>query len=228
MITMEQAEDLSKLEPYGIANPMPTFALKGAVVSDIASLTGKHTRFTLRVGDQIFTALWFSRERTSIDLYVGDVVDVAFQMSINDFRGRKSVQLIVKDIVLSNKDEEICDFDRSEYSRIINGDSFKREDGYMPSRDDFAKVYLYLKRRNDQTRDERTGVREIIKAFAGKLGYVKVKLVLDILAQAGLIEMEKSLHCEDNLHIALNFVRSKTDLEKIPMCMKLKMQMEKA
>jgi len=228
MITMEQAEDLSKLEPYGIANPMPIFALRSAVISDITSLTGKHTRFTLRIGEQLFTALWFSRERTSIDLYVGDVVDVAFQMSINDFRGRKSVQLIVKDIMLSNREEEILDFDRSEYARIIGGGSFKREDGYMPTRDDFAKVYLYLKRRNDQSRDERIGVREIIKAFSGKLGYVKVKLILDILAQAGLINMEKSLHCEDNLHIALNFVRSKTDLEQIPMCVKLKTQMEKA
>lgn len=227
MITMEQAEDLSKLEPYGIANPMPTFALRSAVISDITSLTGKHTRFTLRCGDQIYTALWFSRARTSIDLYIGDTVDVAFQMSINDFRGRKSVQLIIKDMMLSNPQEEISDFERAEFARIMGGASFKREDGYMPARDDFAKVYLYLKRRCDTGRDDRMGVREILKAFAYKLGYVKVKIILEILADGGLITMEKSPQCDDNLHITLNFVRSKTDLEKIPTCIRLKMQMEK-
>lgn len=228
MITMEQAEDLSRLEPYGIANPMPTFVLRSSVISDITSLTGKHTRFTLRCGENVYTALWFSRVRTSIDLYVGDVVDVAFQMSINDFRGRKSVQLIVKDMMLSNKEEEISDFDKAEFTRIMNGGSFKREDGYMPARDDFAKVYLYLKRRCDQLRDDRMGVREIIKVFAGKIGYVKTKLILEILADGGLITMEKSAQCDDNIHITVNFVRSKTDLEKIPTCVRLKMQMEKA
>jgi len=228
MITMEQAEDLSRLEPYGIANPMPTFALRSAVISDITSLTGKHTRFTLRCGDNIYTALWFSRARTSIDFYVGDVVDVAFQMSINDFRGRKSVQLIVKDMMLSNPDEEISDADKAEFTRIMNGGAFRRDDGYMPARDDFAKVYLYLKRRCDQVRDDRMGVREIIKAFCGKLGYVKVKLILEILADGGLITMEKAPQCDDNIHITINFVRSKTDLEKIPTCVRLKMQMEKA
>lgn len=228
MITMEQAEDLSKLEPYGIANPMPVLALRQAVISDVTSLTGKHTRFTLRCDDKIFTALWFSRSRESVDLYVGDTVDVAFQMSINDFRGRKSVQLIVKDMMLSNPEEEISDFDRSEFARVIAGDSFKRDDGYMPTRDDFAKVYLYLKRRCDQIKDDRLGVREILKAFGYKLGYVKTKIILEILADGGLITMDRSPLCDDNMHIALNFVRSKTDLEKVPACVRLKMQMEKS
>lgn len=226
-ITIEQAEDLSRLEPYGISNPTPVFAVRGAVISDISPLSGKHTKFTLRMGDSTFTALWFSKNRNSIDLYVKDTVDMAFQMSVNEFRGRKSVQLIVKDMVLSNPAEEISAFERAEFKRVMGGGTHKREDGYMPGRDDFAKVYLYLKRRGDYSRDERTGVREIVRALENKLSYVKVKLILEILEESGLISIERSPECEDNLKITVNFVRGKADLEGSPTCMRIRSRMEK-
>ena len=72
------------------------------------------------------------------------------------------------------------------------------------------------------------GVREILKAFSYKLGYVKVKIILEILSDGGLITMERSPGCDDNMHISINFVRSKTDLEKVPTCVRLKMQIEKS
>ena len=70
-------------------------------------------------------------------------------------------------------------------------------------------------------------MREIVRALENKLSYVKVKLILEILEESGLISIERSPECEDNLKITVNFVRGKADLEGSPTCMRIRSRMEK-
>lgn len=103
-ITMELARELSFMEPYGVANPMPTFVLYDALVADVVSVgAGKHTRLTLRVGASPVTAMCFRCTASELDLYPGDRVDVMFGLDINDFMNQRSLQMIVKDIRLTKR-----------------------------------------------------------------------------------------------------------------------------
>ena len=76
-------------------------------------------------------------------------------------------------------------------------------------------------------RDDLIGMREILKSLGYKMNFVKVCIALEILADGGLIHLERHGDCFENLCISLNFVRGKTDLERVPACIRIKSQIEK-
>lgn len=61
--------------------------------------SGKHLRLRLQAPDGTpVQAIFFSAGRLSAKLRPGDRVDAAFTPQINEFRGRRSVQLLVTDV----------------------------------------------------------------------------------------------------------------------------------
>jgi single-stranded-DNA-specific exonuclease len=91
---------LAGLEPCGYANPQPVFASAGleVVSARLVGADGKHLKLTVRD----------PRTRTSMDAiafrmgeWYGNLpgrIDLAYAVEINEFNGRKSLQLNVKDI----------------------------------------------------------------------------------------------------------------------------------
>jgi single-stranded-DNA-specific exonuclease len=89
---LRAAEELSLLEPYGMANPQPIFAVRG-VTLDSTGLTksGEHARLTWRQDRQTRTTfVWGQPELAKTP--TGGVYDVAFQMEINEYQGRREVK----------------------------------------------------------------------------------------------------------------------------------------
>ncbi len=120
-IGLELAGELLSLEPFGTANPQPVFISRRMTVTDIQALSGgKHTKITVKPdvnGLLSYTALYFGKETASLEFGVGDVVDIVYNLDINEFRGRSSIQLMVKEIFLRR---------------------------YVPVRDDFVKLYRFI------------------------------------------------------------------------------------
>ncbi len=91
---------LAELEPCGYANPQPTFASRGLEVisARLVGAEGKHLKLTVRE----------PRSRVAVDAiafrlgeWYGNLparVDLAYALEINEYNGRKSLQLNVKDI----------------------------------------------------------------------------------------------------------------------------------
>ena len=91
---------LAELEPCGYANPQPTFASRGLEVisARVVGAEGKHLKLTVRE----------PRSRVAVDAiafrlgeWYGNLparVDLAYALEINEYNGRKSLQLNVKDI----------------------------------------------------------------------------------------------------------------------------------
>lgn len=98
-IDLELVEEISKLEPFGAANPSPIFSLKNLKIKE-KRLMGEnkdHLRLTsLAGGTTEFNCIWW--QRGDISLVNGDTFDVAFHPQKNEFNGNVSVQLIVDDI----------------------------------------------------------------------------------------------------------------------------------
>lgn len=171
-ISQRLAQELYLLEPFGTHNAQPVFETDRLIISDIASLSGgKHTKFTLRAPgyDVEFTALYFGVPTAEFEFQIGDAVDVAYNLDINEFRGRKSVQLLVRDIRRTVADETLL-------------------------REDFAVLYRYLK---TKIQPYKAAVTEISVAVG--FSEEKVALMLDVFAELSILKLYRGERFEITL-----------------------------
>ena len=228
-ISLDTAESLALLEPYGIANPTPLFMLRGATLRSIMQLGDKHTKLIVEKDGISLTALRFGKSRAELEYYAGDKVDLLFNIGINEFRGVISVQMILKAIRLSEGEMTISDTERRRYEEILQGAAIEKSEDVLPSRDDIAPVYLWFKRHYGNTRDDMTGVRELLSEFASnsRIHYVKLRMILKILDECGIVGIDYSGDNGENLRYTVNYVKNKVDTEKAPTYTKLKQQIKK-
>lgn len=101
-IKPEFVKQLRKLEPFGEGNKMPLFAYKGLKINSIRALTeGKHLKLTLRDDNIIIDAIGFNMGSLVNDYLIGDKIDVVGVLEINEYNGRETVQINLKDIMKS-------------------------------------------------------------------------------------------------------------------------------
>lgn len=87
-----------KLQPFGVGFEIPSFLLKSCLVSEKKVLRGGHMRLQVKQSRSTQTALLFSPPNYAMDIAEGDMVDMIVEIQWNYFSGRKSLQLLVKDI----------------------------------------------------------------------------------------------------------------------------------
>jgi len=108
-INQELYQTLELFEPFGIGNRRPVFAGKQVQVVDwrIVGRDEKHLKMRVRENsgqgaNSILDAIYFNGAEQAKDLDLTQPIDVAFQIDENEWNGRKSLQLMVKDIILSS------------------------------------------------------------------------------------------------------------------------------
>lgn len=197
-ITLEQANELYCLEPFGVSNPVPVFVLRNVLLYDTALVGGgKHTRLTLKIGQNYINAMCFRVSLSELDLYPGDIVDVMFSLDVNEFRDQKTVQLIVKDVRLSEERVREEKAERELYKALIknrNGDGIDKISlrAVVPTREDFAAVYNILRRelRVEHEVFSIRALRHLMKNGGVMMGYVKLRLILDVFDELKLLGVE--------------------------------------
>ena len=102
-VTLENAQMISKLEPFGMGNEKPVFAMANAQVANIAAvgMDNKHLRLRINKNNQMINCIGFGMGEYASILRSGDTINLAFQMDINTYQGNESVQLILKDLKMS-------------------------------------------------------------------------------------------------------------------------------
>ncbi len=100
LLTLQNVEALDSLEPYGPGNPQPVLCMRDMTVENCAALSeGKHTKLWLSRGGSVFEAVFFSKSPEALGVRTGGRCDAAFTPQINEFRGRRTVQLCLCDYV---------------------------------------------------------------------------------------------------------------------------------
>lgn len=90
-------ENLQSLEPTGIANETPVFMSRDVqVLNNKATKDGKHLQMEVTDGVHGYKCIGFGLGEWAGLLPLR--VDVAYQLSINEWRGRRTIQLMVRDI----------------------------------------------------------------------------------------------------------------------------------
>ncbi|MDB8793775.1 single-stranded-DNA-specific exonuclease RecJ [Romboutsia sp. 1001216sp1] len=101
-ISLELVEELHKLEPYGLNNPNPRFIVRDAILKSIITMgkNKQHIKFTIEK-EKSYECIGFNMAYLKERYMPGDKVDVLFQLDENNFMGRRSIQLLLKDIRMS-------------------------------------------------------------------------------------------------------------------------------
>ena len=99
-VTLENAALISRLEPFGMCNEKPIFAIASAEVSAVSAVgaDNKHLRLRIAKNGLFLNCIGFGMGEFAATLAKGDTIHIAFQIDINSYQGTDSVQLIIKDI----------------------------------------------------------------------------------------------------------------------------------
>lgn len=98
-ISVRDVAELKLLEPFGEANKTPLFLLKNLKIHSIRALSeGKHLKLSLKDDNYWIDAIGFNLGHLSEEYRIGDKVDVVGTLEINQYNGRESIQINLKDI----------------------------------------------------------------------------------------------------------------------------------
>lgn len=101
-INLKYAEDLKKLEPFGMGNPQPLFIIKDALIKESHSFSlAKHMRLNLVKEGVSLEAVGFNMGNFANSLKPGQKIFLLCSVDINEFRGNKKIQAKIKDIRLT-------------------------------------------------------------------------------------------------------------------------------
>jgi len=101
-IDFSLCELIDRYEPFGHENPRPLFICENVEIVSVTQMgdSGDHLRLVVRQGRYHLTALRFRVEDRERDIYrAGEKVDILFKISINEFRGEKSVRLLLEKVI---------------------------------------------------------------------------------------------------------------------------------
>lgn len=216
-LDLKLANELYMLEPYGQSNPVPCFMISALEVKEIYPLKeGKHIKLILSDGKNSVTALFFGMKYSEFEFSRGETVDVLATLELNEYMGRTSVQLHIKDMRASDAAETVLEREQSIYVKAKDGGGFPAK--MLPRREDFAAVYRYLKSTDDLCEDMRYShiLSQAQRLLAGKsdengLSYIKLRAILDIMSELALIEYTP---CDaESCRVRVNRQSTKVDLE---------------
>ncbi len=211
LLTLPNVEHLSALEPCGNGCPKPVLMMEQLQIERLQSVgNGKHLRLRLRQGRYSINAIYFSATAQSASICQGDLVDVAFNPQVNEFRGEKSVQMNILDIRPSCK--AACSPELGCYASLHAGTQLPSgAAALLPDRTTLATVWRYLAASGSDTIEESPIClcRKIVRWSNSPLSLGCLMTCLDIFADVGLLQ---ALRLHKYISIRLTPGTQKADL----------------
>lgn len=108
-LTFQLWEEIQHMSPFGLGNPEPVFMSKAIVVNwrNVGS-EGRHLKLTLkeqgsgREKKNGFSAIGFNLGKLASELKVDQEIEIAYNLSLNEWNSEKHLELKLKDLQCSN------------------------------------------------------------------------------------------------------------------------------
>jgi single-stranded-DNA-specific exonuclease len=101
-ITNKLVNELSLLEPYGSGNGKPIFCSENLKVSEVRTVGNGDAHLKLQVqnekGQRFLDAIGFSIAKKFKEVKVGSLIDLAFNLEMNEWNGNRNPQAMIVDI----------------------------------------------------------------------------------------------------------------------------------
>lgn len=215
-ITLENALNIDKLEPYGLGNPEPVFYMKNVCIKEIYSIgEGKHIKLILEKGSVVMTAVYFGMPIENFSYFSGMNADFMFTLGYNNFRGYMTVQLVIKDIRPEKDAYDRKIKDESLFSDIKAG-VVKCPKEHLPDLNNFRTIFMFLKSTiSSYGKPEQFSVfylaSKVNADYKTNISVCMLNIALEVFDEMGLIVL-KRINEEDTVTLELIKTQQKVDL----------------
>lgn len=146
-LSVDLAEELKQLEPFGTGNPAPVFGIFDLLLEGITPVGGgKHLKLTFSKGELRFQAMLFSTIRAAFPYETGEQLDIAVTLDVNLYGGEQNLTVNIRDLRKSVMDEEALFADIDLYESFKSG-IYKEYSDITPTREEIAAVYKTVLKR---------------------------------------------------------------------------------
>ena len=184
-LSLDLAESVKELEPFGHGNPMPLFGVYGVTLTRITPIGGgKHLRLLFTKGDNSFQAPLFGMTKERFCFREGDLLDTAVTVDTNLYNGELNLSVQVKALRMSGTDDERLFREIDSLNNYMSGREFD-VNLILPSRAETGVIYKYI--------SSTPATEERIKyVHLSTVGYAKTVISLMTLTELGLIIKDSS------------------------------------
>ena len=219
-VNLKCVAELSQLEPFGIGNPVPVFAICDCeIVSVIPIGDNRHLKLMLKSQNFSFEALNFNVEPQNFKFSEGDCIDIICNIGINSFLGKESVQFIIRDIRYNTAYSKNYIEAAESYKKFYLDEKIEIDGNSIPDREDFKTVYIFLLKIFPKAKvcSINSDVYKFKKKFSvfckSEISYFKFRIILDIFNETNILNIE--YYDENSIRsIKINKMQTKIDLEK--------------
>ena len=173
----------------------------------ICTWQGSHLRLEVSRDDMKTTVMYFGCTAERFGYETGDRLDFAVTADVGEYSGREQVTLTVRGVRASEGDDDALLRDIRLYERLRRKEDISglRED-FLLTRDDVAAAYRSVRRGFD-------GDCEALMLHS-KLGYLKLRLALDVLDELGLANIKWNMSA---VSVQIADATRKFDLDESPL-----------
>jgi len=200
LLTMKCVEDLELMEPCGTGNARATLCMTRAYLSALTPIGGgRHLRLTVEKFGHSYECVFFSRTAEELGIRSGDWVDIAFFPQINEFRSRRSVQLLISDLRIHNGGRG---------DEILRGSFPICEETAAPSREELGWLWRSLVRLGGRLTMPKT---PFLERLAPQMWDSRICIGLKVFEEMGLISLS---YDGENISTVCLPVEGKVNLEE--------------
>ena len=219
LVTLWEVEQLRRLEPYGNGNSRPLFALLGVTLDRVQGVgQNRHLKLRFSKGPVQLEGIFFSVTAEQCPCRMGERVDVAFYLQINEFRGSRTVQLQVADLRPSlqssaREEESLLLLHRLEAGEELTAREALR---ILPSRQQCVAAWRRLQLEIPPAGTERPYLpflRQLSASVPGTDPFLRAGFCVELFCERGLLCREFR---EEDVCLRLCAVDGKVDLEQSP------------
>ncbi|MTI70959.1 MAG: single-stranded-DNA-specific exonuclease RecJ [Firmicutes bacterium] len=130
-LNLKTVKELKTLEPFGMGNPSPVFLVRDTKITEIRPVgkENKHLKLKINKNGQTIDCIGFNLGHASNIIDKNKSVDIIGSLDINEFMGKKNLQIVVKDF----KQNYISTFELSKKYETKLKDSIMTENKVIDS-----------------------------------------------------------------------------------------------
>ncbi len=194
-LNLETIRSLSALEPFGMGNEAPVFAVQEAVIGGVYPISeGKHIRLRLQQGETEYQAVYFGMTAEQFPFHPGDKVDALVAVEVGQYNGQERLSIKVREMRLSQLDQEGWISGQLLYEKLCRKEKITPQEAERaaPTRDETAVVYRFLREQNQWRGSEELLYARLCGRFQPGSGFqfCKMRVALMALLELGLIQRD--------------------------------------
>lgn len=192
LLTIEEIDALRQMSPWGVGNPPPMLCLRDVRVESVTPIGGnRHLKLSGSKNGRRFECVFFGMTVRELGLRGGLTADLAFEPDVNEFRGNRTVQLLLRDARPSRMPQ---DPSLQMADRFFRGEALSPMERalLLPDRSDLGRVWMYLCRRARRFDEETETLLPDIALRTGLSAQGRVLVCLRVFAELSLLTLTET------------------------------------